>query len=323
MNESSELQENGFRHSLVDQISNLQRFVEDINHELTVLKRCDTRGRSQNQQQDGPSQNQHIRQSGYSSNDNYQNQEDGHQEHDENEVPYQATHSPRGSNATRPINNRCNLSHYLEGDLRPPSRGPTEELQEEFAIIKDSVSRIRLPPFLKLTPTRTGIARENQVAFNIAAKCSQFSQTSLKILSMLHEGDPVVRDLIVIQAAQVRYLADELEALSLSAGPFPEQTSRVYRLLRNNPSFGDPEHLSTLRSAVDISSSIYNQSYRGGRGGYRGSWRGGYRGGYRGGFRGNRGYRGGSRGNRMWNQQSANFSFPDRRPQQDNQETSV
>ena len=158
---------------------------------------------------------------------------------------------PQSSSATERVHRRtvnpryCNLQSYLVGDLRPSS-GPAEELQEEFVSIKDSVSAIRLPPTLKLSDSRQGLRREGQPAYNAVAKSAKYVETTLKILSQLPENDSIVRDLIVIQAAHLLYLAEEQSAL-LVAGQFNDTTARIYRTLqRHTASFTDSESLDLL-----------------------------------------------------------------------------
>ena len=146
---------------------------------------------------------------------------------------------------------RCysNLHTYLDlGALSPSSRS-TELLQEEFATIKDSVANIRLPPGLKVSDSRAGLKRDCQTAFNSAQRCARYSEVTLKILSTLPENDGVVRDLITIQAAQLKYLTDECCAMLVS-GNFNDQTSKIFRTLQHNTAFADSENLSTLRSAA-------------------------------------------------------------------------
>ena len=131
-----------------------------------------------------------------------------------------------------------------------------------------------------------------------------------------------MRDLIVIQAAQLKYLTEEQSAL-LVAGQFNDATSRIYRTLqRHTSAFSDSESLDLLRSAVTLASAAAPLEPRGGR--FQGGNQGGYYG-NRGGFRGNRGgFRGRGGFHRRggfdqpnysnWNNQQGDNNFPTRRP---------
>ena len=224
------------------------------------------------------------------------------------QYPYRSSNSQRSSN----------LFHYLEGDLCPPTRGPAEALQEEFVTIRDSVTTIRLPPGVKFIDSRQGLKRESQGTYNIVVKCAKYAETSLKILSQLHTNDPVVRDLIIIQAAQIKYLVEEQAAL-LVQGNFNESTSKIYRTLqRNTSAFADEESIKLLRSAAQLAAAATDRndsrSFRGGGRGSQFQPRG--RGGFRGNYRGNRG-RGNQPNYSSWhNQQLDTTGFPPRRQQQ-------
>jgi hypothetical protein len=249
----------------------------------------------------------------------------GNRSNNNGQQPLGDRHQPNLASRNSPRDARrtgrySNLEHYLEiGELCPPNKGPAEQLQEEFVSIKESVSSIRLPPYLKVSDSRQGLKRENQAAYNTVIKCAKYAETSLKILSQLPENDRVVRDLVVIQSAQIRYLTEELAALLVS-GQFDDSTSKIYRTLqRHNSAFSDDQSLGILRSAVELSAAAARMDHPSTRGFSRNSWRGNsyrnnsFRGGH---YRGNS-YRGG-RGQpnfNSWNNQQSDFNFPMRRPQ--------
>ena len=177
---------------------------------------------------------------------------------------------------------------------------------------------IRLPPSLKLSDSRQGLKRESQTTYNTVARCGKYAETSLKILSQLHTDDPIVKDLVVIQAAQVKYLAEEQAAL-LVQGNFNDTTAKIYRTLqRHTSAFADSESLELLRSATTLAAAAAPQESRSFRGSGRGFYnnqgnrgRGGYRGGFRGGYRGNN--RRGQPNYSGWhNQQLDTSGFPPR-----------
>ena len=217
-----------------------------------------------------------------------------------------------------------NLYHYLEGDICPPTRGPAEQLQEEFNCIKESLTSIRLPPSLHFADSRQGLKRESQAAYNSIAKSAKYVETTLKILSQLHTGDPVVRDLIITQAAHLKYLIEEQSAL-LVHGTFNDSTAKIYRTLqRHTTAFSDKESVDKLCSAVRLSSAsgpdpAQNKNRQSGN--YSQNRSTGPP------FRGNQ-ERGGGRGQRgrpnysNWNQQHGDVDFPTRRPNSSNNQDS-
>ena len=213
---------------------------------------------------------------------------------------------------------QSNLYHYLDDDICPPTNGPTERLQEEFNCIKESLTSIRLPPSLHFADSRQGLKRESQAAYNSIAKSAKYVETTLKILSQLHTGDPVVRDLIVTQVAHLKYLIEEQSAL-LVHGTFNDSTAKIYRTLqRHTTAFSDQESVDLLRSAVQLAAASdkadvqnrnrpnfsYNQNRNVSQQGRGNNDRGGFR-----------GQRGRNRPNYSnWNQQQGDVDFPSRRP---------
>ena len=92
---------------------------------------------------------------------------------------------------------------------QPPYPGPSPpyqeaaaeaEIQEEFAVIKDSVQHIRLPPGFRTSASRQGLKRQYQPQFNSVEKSAKYVETTVKLLSTLPPSR-VVSDLITVQTA--------------------------------------------------------------------------------------------------------------------------
>ena len=134
------------------------------------------------------------------------------------------------------------------------------------------------------------------------------SKLHSRFVSILQERDPIVKNLVVVQAAQIRYL--------LCAAPFSDNTAKRYRILQNNSlAFSDPDHLNTLRSAVDIAAGLNNNSHNYNNHSQNRPYcdNSCY---YHSNFRGNRGGRNNNRRQYSgWNNQQADVNFPLCRPQ--------
>ncbi len=207
--------------------------------------------------------------------------------------------------------NKNSLYHYLDvGALGPSGQTrPAEILQEEFEVIKDCTSNIRLPAGLKVPSSREGLRRENQPLFNVIQKCARFTETSLKILSTFPEGRQDIHDLIVVQTAMIKYLTDELCAVLVS-GVFKPQSGvgKAFRMLQRNQAFADSSNVAVLRDASQIAPALMNQQQQ-----QRFPDRGGYQ---RGGYRSNNSRGRGQLNNRGFNNWQYNNSFPPRRAPQ-------
>ena len=164
------------------------------------------------------------------------------------------------------------------------------DLQGEFAVIKDSVQRVRLPAELKLNDSKSGIKRQDQATYNIVAKSCRFIETSIKLLSLVdvqEDQQQRIDELYTVAVAHLKYMQEEYASLIVQ-GKFGTDCAGVYRALQRNSSAFPQEHLETLRAAVTLSG--FSEPQRQDRNSTRGWSRGNFRGGFRGGFRGsNRG----------------------------------
>ena len=108
----------------------------------------------------------------------------------------------------------------------------------ESWLIYPSLQKVRLSQEYKLNDSRQGIARADQTAYNIIAKCARYVETSFKWLSLQsNQNDPELQNLYTIQVAQLAYLQDEFSAL-LVQGQFDQDTSKLFRTLQKKTRLG-------------------------------------------------------------------------------------
>ena len=130
----------------------------------------------------------------------------------------------------------------------------TEDIQSEFAAVKDTLTKVKLPADLRLCDSRQGIRRSDQTTYNILARCGRYAETSIKLLSSINEGnidEDSVQQLFTIQLAQIRYLQEEYSALVVQS-QFDDSTARIFRSLQKNTSGLTPEALQQLKTATAL-----------------------------------------------------------------------
>lgn len=174
---------------------------------------------------------------------------------------------------------------------------PEDDIQQEYAVIRDSVSRVKLPSSYKLTDTRRGIRRNDLAAYNVVSRSGRYVETTLKLSGTL-TPDAVsqddLNDLMTVQLAHLRYLEDEYATLVVR-GTHSPQTVQIFRTLQSNTSGLAPRHVETLRTASQLSATATDTSQQ--------------RGGFRSAPRGDQGY-----GRRNWGDRRSNFQqFSNRR----------
>jgi hypothetical protein len=209
----------------------------------------------------------------------------------------------------------------LQRPSAPATSDPAESAgvdhQAEFAVIKDSLSRFKLPVDLKFAPNVVGIKREDKTAYNVVKNAASYVECNLKILSLLeaHNYDltNAVNDLAIINTALLKYLKEE-HATLLVQGKFSKDTASMFKALRKEGNSFTQDSLETLQLAANLTQyNINNQNSGGDRG--RGD---GYRGRYRGrGYRGYQNYRGQGYNQRDTFSRIVNQDVPERRPQSD------
>jgi signal transduction protein with GAF and PtsI domain len=162
------------------------------------------------------------------------------------------------------------------------------DIQAEFAAIKDTLQKLKLPADLALHESKQGIKREDQQGLQVLAKCARFTETSIKLLSTIKDNsitEDDIKQLCVIQVAQMRYLQDEYASLIVQ-NKFSKQTSQMFRSLQRSTSGLSPTALQNLKLAADITStapaqvspaqSSYGYSMYSGLQNSRGRGRGGF-----------------------------------------------
>jgi len=128
------------------------------------------------------------------------------------------------------------------------------EVQERFNVIKLSVDKVVLPPYMKLHDTRSGIKRDDQPLVNILSKSGRYVETVLKLLSQTQDGaqldcDPIIEVLI----AHIQYLQEEFAAL-LVKGRFDDNTAQLFKALQKGTSGFNDSCLQNVRVAAELSS---------------------------------------------------------------------
>ena len=202
--------------------------------------------------------------------------------------------TPSGSNSSNTLLGAYSQGHD-SGHPRPTSVQPLDtvnapgiDIQGEFAAIKESLQRIKLPAELRLNDSnKQGIKRQDHPLANVITKSARYAETIFKQLSTVDsdEIDPQLENILKINVAHMKYLQDEYAALMVQ-GTFDPITSRLFRSLQRNNSPLNPEHVGILQSAATISAAAAGSrpqeeySHRGTssytRGGYRGGFSQGY-----------------------------------------------
>ncbi len=166
------------------------------------------------------------------------------------------------------------------------------DCQQEFAVIRDALQRVKLPNDMKVDDSRQGVQRKDQSRLNLIVKNARFAETSLKLLSTIvnknvaNDTDYIcsagdLQDLTTIVTAQIKYLQEE-HSMLLVNNNFGENVEKIYRHFRRNTSTFDSTAIGALQAAVTLNNSQVrdqrNDTFRGrGRFPYRNNRR---RGGY-------------------------------------------
>ena len=164
------------------------------------------------------------------------------------------------------------------------------EFQKEYERVRDSLTRVQLPPSLKVHDSSTGIKQECKGALKVISKCARYSETAIKILETI--PTPVdqcptltikredLSNLFVVTAAQINFLQSEFASLVVRS-TFDQETSRIFRSFENNSSTFSNASLHNVRIAAELAAAqsrltpSYNRGQRGRGFNYnrsRGSW---------------------------------------------------
>ena len=156
----------------------------------------------------------------------------------------------------------------------------TVDFQAEFAIVRDSVSRLKLPVDLKFNPNSVGINREDKGAYSILRQSASYVETTLKIVQLLQLGQyPIseaINDLQIVNTAHIKCLKEE-HATILVQGKFSKETAGMFKALRKEGNSFSQDTLDTLQIAANLTRDSGRQDSSRGRGFNRGRsrpWRG-------------------------------------------------
>ena len=166
----------------------------------------------------------------------------------------------------------------------------SKELKCEYEAIRDSVSKLRLPPKYRMNDSKSGINSKDREHAAILIKSGKFVETNLKLCAELKRNwgdlDQMAEIMDSVQtclAANLRYLQEEHNSLYVG-GQYGSQTKSIFKTIQRNTSNLLPEDIEDLKTAVSISQPSHsvsqnpNPGYRGGFGrgtyrGRRGRWR--------------------------------------------------
>ena len=124
----------------------------------------------------------------------------------------------------------------------------TEDTQSEFGAIKDTLIKVKLPADLSLCDSPQEI-RRSALTYNIFSRCAWYAETSIKLSSLITEGnlaDDSVQQLFAIQLAQILYVKEQYSVLVVQSH-FDESTARIFRSLQRNTSSLTPDALQQLK----------------------------------------------------------------------------
>ena len=140
-------------------------------------------------------------------------------------------------------------------DNTDPAANPGVDHQAEFAVIKDSLTRYKLPVDLKFTPNAVGIKREDKGAYNIVKSTASYVEANLKILSVLESGGysqaHAANDLSIVNTALMKFLKEEHASL-LVQGKFNKDTASMFKALRKEGNSFSQDSLDTLQLAANL-----------------------------------------------------------------------
>ena len=165
-------------------------------------------------------------------------------------------------------------------------------LKWEYEVLKDSVSKILIPPEYRLNDSRAGIHSKDREQAAVLSRSGKFIETSLKLVGEIQRTWPKTEEcaghldnLVLALTAHMRYLQEEYSSLQVG-GQYGNHTKAIFKSLQKNTSNLNPEGIENLKTAVSISQpQNTNQFQQRGRGFYPRSFRGRGRG-----FQYSRGY---------------------------------
>ena len=149
------------------------------------------------------------------------------------------------------------------------SASPSEfDIQKRFENLRDSLSRIQLPPDCKVNESQQGIKSECKPALKVISKTARFAEAGLKLISQYSPSDAeeyaltsadIEKLYIIIFQAQINYLQGEYSSLVVRS-TFDEETSRLFRAFQNNSQALSEMTLNNVRLAAKLTSKLSRHS---------------------------------------------------------------
>lgn len=165
---------------------------------------------------------------------------------------------PRPQHTASAANNNSQ-PHY--SDSPTANRACAADTQKEFEAVRDSVSRIVLPPWLKVNDSPAGVKQEHKHVLKILSKSARFTETGLKLLTTFERSDngnyilteDEVNALYVTLSASSNFLQGEYTNIVVKSS-FNEETSRLFNNLENNTAAFNESSLQNIRIAAELAS---------------------------------------------------------------------
>lgn len=139
------------------------------------------------------------------------------------------------------------------------------DINKEFEAIKDSVSKIVLPPYLKINDSPAGVKQEYRHALKLLSKSARFTETGLKLLSTFNKSgncynltEDDINALFITLSASSHYLQAEYANIVVKSS-FDEETSRLFSNLENNSATFNDKSLQNIRIAAELA-AVSNKS---------------------------------------------------------------
>ena len=143
------------------------------------------------------------------------------------------------------------------------SVGASRDIQGEFAAIRDSLQRVKLPSDIRLNDSnKQGVRRQDHPTANILIKCARYIETLFKILSQCSiESSQAPQDLkesldtlFTVCLANIRYIQEEYASIIVQ-GTFDHVTTKMFKSLQKNNSVFSPQQVEILQNAASISAA--------------------------------------------------------------------
>lgn len=178
-------------------------------------------------------------------------------------------------------------SHLPDEDAHNPTislfangEGAVVDSMKEYDSISENLRKqVKLPSYMKVPTSQTGISQENKSVLKVASKCTNFAETGLRWIANIYQkytphddklliSEEDLQTIFHILLAQVGYLKGEYTNLVVQS-TFDSNTAKYFRQFENNQSSFTPSSLQNVRVAAELAAISNRQSAPRGRG-YRG-----------------------------------------------------